>query len=84
MLIVASQINVSFMSFVYNMSGSKVNSYIVQRIMYMKKKAWVAVGIHVIKRISHGLWFDMIFIQLVMHFLSPHQGSGIENTELMI
>ena len=26
---------------------------------------------HVIKRISHGLWLDMIFIQFVVCFLSP-------------
>jgi hypothetical protein len=39
----------------------------------------------VIKRISHGLWFDMIYmyIQLVVCFLSPSQGSGIENTQLV-
>ena len=35
-----------------------------------------------IKRISHGLWLDMILIQL-MCFLSPRQGSGIENTQLI-
>ena len=38
---------------------------------------------YVIKRISHGLWLDMIFIQLVMCFLSPRQGLGIENTLLV-
>ena len=29
------------------------------------------------------LWFDMIYIQLVVCFLSPRQGSGIENTQLV-
>lgn len=37
---------------------------------------------HVIKRISHDLRWYMIFIQLVC-FLSPRQGSGIENTQLV-
>jgi hypothetical protein len=27
-----------------------------------------------IYRISHGLWFDMIFIQRVLYFLSPSLG----------
>ena len=36
-----------------------------------------------IKRISHGLWLDMIYIQLIECFLSPRQGSGIENTQLI-
>jgi hypothetical protein len=36
-----------------------------------------------IKRISHGLWFDMIYIQLIVCFISPHQGLGIENTQLV-
>jgi hypothetical protein len=37
----------------------------------------------VIKRISHDLWFYMIYIQLVVCFLSPCQGSGIEKTEIL-
>ena len=37
---------------------------------------------HVIKRISHGLWLDMISIQLVC-ILFPRQGSGIDNTQLV-
>jgi hypothetical protein len=47
------------------------------------KKKHVWGGKYVIKRISHGLWFDMIFIQLVVCFLSPRQGSGIDNTQLV-
>jgi hypothetical protein len=39
-------------------------------------------GKYVIKRISHGLWCDLIFIPLVVRFLSPRQGSRIENTLL--
>ena len=38
---------------------------------------------HVMKRISHGLWLKMLFIQLDMHFLSPRQGSGIENAQFV-
>lgn len=33
-----------------------------------------------IKRIPHGLWFDLIYIQPVVCFWSPRQHSGIENT----
>ena len=34
-----------------------------------------------IYRISHELWFDMIYIQRVVGFLSPSLGEGIENTQ---
>jgi hypothetical protein len=33
------------------------------------------------KKISQVLWCEMIFIQRVVRFLSPRQGSGIENTQ---
>jgi hypothetical protein len=77
MLIVTSQIIVKFTLFVYNMSGSKVTQ------IYSPKNNWYYVIIHVCdeKNLSYGLWFDMIFIQLVC-FLSPRQDSGIENTKL--
>ena len=32
------------------------------------------------KRIAHGVWFDMIFIQLATCFQTPRLGSRIENT----
>jgi hypothetical protein len=38
---------------------------------------------YVIKRISHSLWCDMIFIQRVVRCLSPRQGSEIENAQLV-
>jgi hypothetical protein len=37
----------------------------------------------VIKRISHVLWCDMIFIQLIVCFLSLRQGSGIETHKVI-
>ena len=39
--------------------------------------------IYVIKRISHCLGLDRIFIQLNECFQFPHQGSGIEITQLV-
>jgi predicted transglutaminase-like protease len=38
----------------------------------------VHVGIFVIKRINHGLWLKMIFILLIVHFLSPCKSLGIK------
>jgi hypothetical protein len=54
----------------YVLSGSKVT-----RIYCPKNK--VNGKLYVIKGISHGLRFD-IFIQLVVCFLFPLEGSGIE------
>lgn len=36
-----------------------------------------------IKRTSHVLWFDMIYIQRVVCFLPSCHGSGIENTQVV-
>jgi hypothetical protein len=48
------------MYFVYKMSGSKVT-----QLLYSPKNK-VNEERYVIKRIPHGLWLDMIFIQLVV------------------
>jgi hypothetical protein len=37
----------------------------------------------VIRTIFNGLWFDMIYIQMVVSFLFHHQDSSIEKTQLL-
>jgi hypothetical protein len=58
--------NTHVINFWYHIVYSYATSF---EELWQQKQVWG--GQYVIKRISHGLWCDMIFIQLVVCFLSP-------------